>query len=105
MQVPRRAEAIRAHLERLWWQRRHCPRRYASRGGRALDLKTKHVTDGGDSGGPLFIEGTHKLVGTETRFNPTTNKDFWARLDGAVYTWIAGRVTTHGGWGATSSRW
>ncbi len=73
--------------------------------GYVFDYKTKRVTDGGDSGGPLFIEGTHKLVGTEALFNPTTNKDFWSRLDGTVYTWISGRVTTHGGWGAASSRW
>lgn len=73
--------------------------------GYTLDTKTPRVTDGGDSGGPLFLEGTHTLVGTEALFNPSRNLDFWARLDGAVYTWINGKVATHGGWGAAASRW
>ena len=73
--------------------------------GYIFEYKTKRVTDGGDSGGPLFIEGTHKLVGTEALFDPTKNLDFWARLDGTVNTWISGRVTTHGGWGPSTSRW
>jgi V8-like Glu-specific endopeptidase len=73
--------------------------------GYLFDYKTSRVTDGGDSGGPLFIEGTHKLVGTETRFDPSKNRDYWARLDGTVSTWLNGRITTHGGFGAATSRW
>lgn len=73
--------------------------------GYTLDYKTPRLTDGGDSGGPLFLEGTHNLVGTEALFNPSRNLDFWARLDGAVYTWISGKVASHGGWGAAASRW
>jgi len=61
------------------------------------DNKTSRVTDGGDSGGPLFLEGTHVLVGTETRFDPAKNRDYWARLDGTVYDFISNRVASHGG--------
>jgi V8-like Glu-specific endopeptidase len=73
--------------------------------GYVFDYKTKRVTDGGDSGGPLFIEGTHKLVGTEALFDPSKGLDFWARLDGTVNTWITGRVAARGGWGPSTSRW
>lgn len=63
--------------------------------GYTLDYKSTRVTDGGDSGGPLFVEGTHKLVGTEALFDPGTNRDFWARLDGSNYTWVQGRIAAH----------
>jgi hypothetical protein len=68
--------------------------------GYPFDNKTPRVTNGGDSGGPLFLDGTHTLVGTETRFNPTQNIDFWIRLDGSVYDFISNRVASHGGWGS-----
>lgn len=67
------------------------------------DNKTARVTTGGDSGGPLFLEGTHTLVGTETRFDPTNNLDYWVRLDGSVYDFIANRVASHGGFANTVS--
>lgn len=73
--------------------------------GYLFDYKTSRLTDGGDSGGPLFLDGTHKLVGTETRFDPSKNRDYWARLDGTVSTWLTGRINTHGGFGAATSRW
>lgn len=73
--------------------------------GYTLCYRTVRLTDGGDSGGPLFIDGTHQLVGTEALFDPSRNRDYWARLDGAVNTWIAGVVATHGGWGPSSSRY
>lgn len=73
--------------------------------GYTLDYRTVRLTDGGDSGGPLFIDGTHQLVGTESLFDWSRNRDYWARLDGAVYTWISARIATHGGWGAASSRY
>lgn len=69
--------------------------------GYPFDNKTPRVTGGGDSGGPLFLEGTHTLVGTETRFSPAKNLDYWCRLDGSVYDFIANRVASHGGWGST----
>ncbi len=70
------------------------------------DNTTPVVTDGGDSGGPLFLEGTHTLVGTETRFSGqgASDIDYWARLDSAVYAWIAARVGTHGGFNPTLSQ-
>ncbi len=68
-----------------------------------LDNRTTRLTTGGDSGGPLFIEGTHTLVGTETRFsslNPGAI-DYWLRLDDAadtkVYSFLVSRVNSHGG--------
>ena len=69
--------------------------------GYPFDNNTPRVTNGGDSGGPLFLDGTHTLVGTETRFNPTLNIDYWIRLDGTVYDFISNRVASHGGWGST----
>lgn len=62
--------------------------------GFVLDYKTTRVTDGGDSGGPLFVNGTHNLVGTETRFDPGKNLDYWSRIEGAVYTWVQGRIAS-----------
>jgi V8-like Glu-specific endopeptidase len=62
------------------------------------DNKTSLVTTGGDSGGPLFLDGTHTLVGTETRFDPSAkNLDYWARLDTDVYAFIQWAISLHGG--------
>ncbi|MFO0666554.1 MAG: hypothetical protein U0174_21545 [Polyangiaceae bacterium] len=74
---------------------------YVTDGSYPFDFITSRVTDGGDSGGPLFVNGTHTLIATETRFNPTTAKDYWVRLDGAVYTWLNDVVNSHGGWDGT----
>lgn len=74
---------------------------YVSDGSYPFDYITNRVTDGGDSGGPLFLEGTHTLVATETRFNPGTSKDYWVRHDGAVYSWLSDMVNAHGGWDGT----
>jgi hypothetical protein len=77
--------------------------------GFTFDNNTPRITDGGDSGGPLFLEGTHTLVGTETRFSGggANAIDYWARLDDSadsmVYTFISNRVASHGGWYATLS--
>jgi len=63
------------------------------------DNQTGEITDPGDSGGPLFLEGTHTLVGTETRFSVSPPiRDWWLKLDGSAYTFIASRVASHGGW-------
>jgi hypothetical protein len=43
----------------------------------------------------LFVSGTHRLVGTETRFDPGQNLDYWTRLEGGVYTWVAGRIAAN----------
>lgn len=62
-----------------------------------MEYGTTRLTGVGQSGGPLFVEGTHKLVavhaGTDSR-----GKDRWARLDGDVYTWMTQKVSSHGGW-------
>jgi hypothetical protein len=77
--------------------------------GFTFDNNTPRVTTPGDSGGPLFLEGTHTLVGTETRFTGlgANDIDYWARLDDSadsmVYSFIANRVAAHGGWFATLS--
>jgi hypothetical protein len=67
-----------------------------AREGRPNNYRTVRLTGGGDSGGPLFIEGTHRLVGTEALF--ASKKDYWTRLDGDVYAWIDSKVRAHGGW-------
>jgi len=59
------------------------------------DNVTIRMTYGGDSGGPLFLEGTHTLVGTETRFDPTNQLDSWARLDSDVHDFLVSRVHAH----------
>lgn len=71
---------------------------YVTDGSYPFTYITGRVTDGGDSGGPLFLEGTHQLVGTEALFDPGANKDYWTRLDGTVYGWLNSMVSSHGGW-------
>src|SRR6185312_13032195 len=63
--------------------------------GYAFDNQTSRITDGGDSGGGLFLEGTHTLVGTESNFD--ASNDYWMRLDGAVYTFLNTSIAAHGG--------
>jgi hypothetical protein len=68
-----------------------------------FDNTSPRVTTGGDSGGPLFLEGTHTLIGTETRFSGFApgSIDYWLRLDDApgnkVYSAIVSYVNAHGG--------
>jgi V8-like Glu-specific endopeptidase len=67
---------------------------------------TARVTADGESGGPLFVEGSHELVAIHAR--PVTDAgreaDLWSRLDGDVYTWLTQKVAAHGGWVAPSPR-
>lgn len=63
----------------------------------ALEYSTSRLTGVGQSGGPLFVEGTHKLVAVHAGTDSTGN-DRWARLDGDVYTWMTQKVSSHGGW-------
>ncbi len=66
--------------------------------GYTHDNNTARITDGGDSGGPLFLEGTHTLIGTETRFDPSAKwLDYWARLDTDVYAFLQWAISQHGG--------
>lgn len=71
--------------------------------GYAFDNQTLRITDGGDSGGGLFLDGTHTIVGTESNFDDSVNpqQDYWMRLDGGVYTFIQSAITNHGGVAAT----
>ena len=61
------------------------------------DNRTTRVSDGGDSGGPLFLDGTHTLVGTETRFDPGANLDYWLNFSSTVVSVIQRMVSQHGG--------
>lgn len=62
-----------------------------------LEYGTTRLASTGQSGGPLFVEGTHKLVAVHAGTD-STGKDRWARLDGDVYTWMTQKVSSHGGW-------
>jgi hypothetical protein len=73
----------------------------AATGARAaLAYATARVTADGESGGPLFVEGTHQLVAVHARAlgGPGDASDLWSRLDGDVYTWLTQKVASHGGW-------
>ncbi len=63
----------------------------------AIEYGTVRVTATGQSGGPLFVEGTHRLVAVHAGVDGAGN-DRWARLDGDAYTWITQKVSSHGGW-------
>ncbi len=63
-----------------------------------IEYETQRVTATGESGGPLFLEGTHKLVGVHAHADTKTKTDAWTRLDGEVYTWMTQKVASHGGW-------
>jgi hypothetical protein len=68
-----------------------------------FDNTSPRLTTPGDSGGPLFLEGTHTLIGTETRFSSFAPGaiDYWLRLDDQpdtkVYSFLVNRVNAHGG--------
>jgi len=53
--------------------------------GYTAGLKTEYYSEGGDSGGPLFLveDGkiTHKLVGIERQPEPARNADWFTRID------------------------
>ena len=63
-----------------------------------IEYETDHVGAAGDSGGPLFVEGSHRLVAVYAHADATGKTDAWTRLDGDVYTWITEKVASHGGW-------
>jgi hypothetical protein len=70
----------------------------------SIEYETASITVPGESGGALFLEGTHRVVAVLAHVDVATKKDAWARLDGDVYTWITQKVTSHGGWVPASSR-
>jgi secreted trypsin-like serine protease len=51
-----------------------------------LVIETARLTIPGDSGGPLFVHGTHALLGIEARF--TSARDAWSRIDDAAQQWL-----------------
>jgi secreted trypsin-like serine protease len=55
-----------------------------------LVLETARLTIPGDSGGPLFVHGTHALLGIEARFTDT--RDVWSRIDDATQQWLKARI-------------
>jgi hypothetical protein len=63
-----------------------------------IDYLTSRVTARGESGGPLFVEGSHQLVAVHAHADASGKTDAWSRLDGDVYTWITQKVSSHGGW-------
>ena len=69
-----------------------------------IEYATAHVGAAGESGGPLFVEGSHKLVAVYAHADGTGKTDAWTRLDGDVYTWITEKVASHGGWSGESQR-
>lgn len=63
-----------------------------------IEYETALVTAPGESGGGLFVEGTHRVVAVHAHVEAAKNKDAWTRLDGDVYTWMTEKVVSHGGW-------
>jgi V8-like Glu-specific endopeptidase len=59
------------------------------------EYSTLRITTPGDSGGPLFVEGTHKLVGTERVYDAT--RDYWAEIYGATFDAVQAKIAAHGG--------
>ena len=60
--------------------------------GYTRGLRTEYYSEGGDSGGPLFLveDGkiTHKLVGIERQPEPENDADWFTRIDAAVLAMI-----------------
>jgi V8-like Glu-specific endopeptidase len=64
----------------------------------SIEYETASVTAPGESGGPLFLEGTHRVVAVHAHAEAAAKTDAWSRLDGDVYTWMTQKVASHGGW-------
>jgi hypothetical protein len=69
-----------------------------------LEYTTERLAAPGESGGPLFLEGTHQLVGVHAHTDTNGRTEAWTRLDGDVYTWITQKVASHGGWKIEDAR-
>jgi Trypsin-like peptidase domain len=50
------------------------------------EVVTPRMTIPGDSGGPLFVAGTHDLIAIETRFSDV--EDTWSALDAPALAWV-----------------
>lgn len=69
-----------------------------------IEYATERLTTPGESGGPLFLEGTHQLVAVHAHADTDGRTDAWARLDSDRYTWLTQKVASHGGWSASDPR-
>lgn len=69
-----------------------------------LEYETSAISATGESGGALFVEGTHRVIGVLAHGDAAAKTEAWSRLDGDVYTWITQKVTSHGGWVSPASR-
>lgn len=58
------------------------------------------IIQSGDSGGPDFVPGTHKIVAVNSGAGGGTQ--VLARVD-LVYSWIDSQVRAHGGWASAST--
>ena len=65
-----------------------------------MEYSTSKITTDGDSGGPLFIDGTHSLVGTERVYDDT--QDYWTELFGTTYSDLLAKIAAHGGFAIVS---
>jgi hypothetical protein len=61
--------------------------------GYRTGLKTEYYSEGGDSGGGLFLledgQITHKVIGFERQPYPASNVDFFTRVDAALINVVA----------------
>lgn len=71
----------------------------ASSVGYPFDYKANEIIEHGDSGGPVFLPGTHKLVAVNSGGGGGT--EILARVD-LLHDWIAQQVASHGGSGSGS---
>jgi hypothetical protein len=69
-----------------------------------FEYETAHVGAAGESGGPLFVEGSHELVAVYAHADGSGMTDAWTRLDGDIYTWVTEKVASHGGWKDETAR-
>jgi uncharacterized membrane protein YgcG len=68
--------------------------------GYKFDYKANEVIEHGDSGGPVFVPGTHTIVAVNSGGGGGT--EILARVD-LLHSWILQQVAAHGGSGSGSS--
>ncbi len=71
--------------------------RSASSIGFPYDYQATNVIESGDSGGPDFVTGTHKIAAVNSGGGST---EVLARVD-LLYNWIQEKVASHGGTGTS----